>query len=80
MAMHPIVRVRRRVLAEILVAGGKPEPWQWRHAGLEPDGKHDAPAAPSLGAADLDGPPAAASPDGSAPREKARKRARYPSF
>jgi len=80
MTLNPIVRVRRRVIAEIILGGGEPDVWQWRHAGLEPDGKYNAPASPSLGAADLAGPPTAASPDGSAPRGKARKRARYPSF
>ncbi len=80
MAIHPILRVRRRVIAEIILGGGEPEPWQWRHAGLEPDGQYSAPAAPSLGAADLSGPPIGASPGGFAPREKAEKRVRHPAF
>ncbi len=80
MTAEPLYRVRRRVLAETILAGGQVQPWQWRRAGLEPDGKHDAPASPSLGPADLDGPPSGRSGCASAPREKARKRARYPSF
>ncbi len=80
MALHPILRVRRRVLAEIIRGGGQVADWQWRRAGLEPDGQHSAPPAASLGPADLDGPPAAASPGGSAPREKAKKRVRHPAF
>ena len=80
MAIHPIYRVRRRAIAEIILGGGAPEPWQWRRAGLEPSGQISAPPSASLGAGDLDGPPAGASPGGSAPRGKARKRERHPAF
>jgi len=36
MPVHPIYRVRRRVMAEILLAGGEPRPDQYRRAALEP--------------------------------------------
>lgn len=75
-----VIRVRRRVIAEIILAGGTVEPWQWRHAGLEPSGQVIASPTAPLGAGDLVGPPAGASPDGSAPREKAIQKVRHPAF
>ena len=36
MTVHPIYQCRRVVLAHILIQGGEPEPWAWRHAALEP--------------------------------------------
>ena len=80
MSTDPILRVRRRVIAEIIRGGGLVEPWQWLHAGLEPNGKHIAPPAAPLGRSGRAGPPSDRGGCAFAPRGTARKDGRHPPF
>ncbi len=80
MALDPLLRCRRRVIAEIILGGGQVADWQWRSAGLEPSGQVTATPAAPLGAGDLVGPPRGAAPDGSAPLEKAIRLKPGPAF
>jgi len=80
MAVHPIFRVRRRVLAEILVGGGTVEAWRYRAAALEPFEDYADLAALLLPGPSQPGTPAGASPSGSAPPEKTNKKERHPAF
>ena len=74
MAVHPIYRVRRRVLAQILIAGGEPRPDQWRRAALEPFDEYGTPWGDETDQRKQWGPSAGASPEGSALPEKAKSR------